>query len=60
MQLTIQNIQKKYRRKTVLKGIDLTAESGQCIGILGINGSGKSTLLSILAGLLGRDAGSFC
>lgn len=60
MQLTIRNIQKKYRRKTVLKGIDLTAESGQCIGILGINGSGKSTLLSILAGVLGRDEGSFC
>lgn len=59
MQLTIQNIQKSYRRKSILRGIDLRAESGQCIGILGINGSGKSTLLSILAGVLRRDGGSF-
>lgn len=60
MQLTIRNIQKSYRKKHILKGIDLTAESGQCIGILGINGSGKSTLMSILAGVLQRDGGSFC
>ena len=59
MQIQISHIQKKYGKKQVLKGIDLTCQGGQCIGILGSNGSGKSTLLSILAGVLGADKGSF-
>ena len=60
MQIQIEHIQKKYRRKEVLKDISLQASSGQCIGILGSNGAGKSTLLTILAGVLACDSGSFC
>lgn len=59
MEVQIKNIQKKYRKKCVLKDINLEATGGTCIGILGCNGSGKSTLLSILAGVLRRDGGSF-
>lgn len=59
MRIEINDIQKKYGAKRVLKGLSLTAESGQCIGLLGGNGSGKSTLLSILAGIQPADAGSF-
>ena len=59
MQLQITNIQKKYGKHQVLRGIDLCCESGQCIGILGSNGCGKSTLLSVLAGVLQPEAGQF-
>ena len=59
MEVQIKNIQKKYRKKSVLKDINLEASGGTCIGILGCNGSGKSTLLSILAGVLRRDGGNF-
>ena len=59
MEVQISHVQKKYRKKSVLKDINLTASGGTCIGILGCNGSGKSTLLSILAGVLRRDGGSF-
>ncbi len=59
MKIEIKNIAKKFKKKPVLRDICLTAESGQCIGILGANGSGKSTLLSILAGVQGCDGGSF-
>lgn len=59
MQVQIENIQKSYRHRAVLKDVTLSAEGGQCIGILGSNGSGKSTLLSILAGVLRPDGGSF-
>lgn len=53
------NISKTFRRNTqpVLNNISFTAESGQCIGILGANGCGKSTLLSIIAGAQHADSG---
>lgn len=44
-----------WRRKQVtwvLRGIDLTVESGTVMGIIGSNGSGKSTLLQTMAGIL--------
>ena len=57
--MKIENIQKSYSKKTILKDITFSAEDGQCIGILGSNGSGKSTLLGILSGILKTDGGSF-
>jgi len=59
MEVEIRNIKRKYGKKKVLQGVDLTCHGGQCIGILGANGSGKSTLLSILAGVALRDDGAF-
>lgn len=59
MKIEIKNIRKSYGKKTVLRDISFTAESGQCIGILGGNGSGKSTLFSILAGINLADGGEF-
>lgn len=34
-----------------LRDVDLTAEGGECVGVIGRNGSGKSTLLRLLAGV---------
>ncbi len=59
MQVEIKHIAKRYKGKKVLLDVNLTAEGGRCIGILGSNGTGKSTLLSILAGVLRRDQGEF-
>lgn len=59
MRLEIAGIEKKYGKKKVLEGIDLKADMGRCIGILGENGCGKSTLLSILAGILRPNGGRF-
>ena len=50
-------IESAYGRKKVLRGVNLAAKAGQCIGIVGANGCGKSTLLNILAGLRRADRG---
>ena len=48
--VNIDNVSMKYK-KTVLNEVNITAQKGECIGLLGLNGSGKSTLLSAIAGI---------
>ncbi len=40
-----------------LRGVDITVEEHQVVGLLGPNGSGKTTLFNILSGLLRPTAG---
>lgn len=43
--LRIENLHKKFGNLEVLKGIDLTVQSGETVVLLGSSGSGKSTML---------------
>ena len=58
-ELRLENIFFTYDSKNndVLKGVDLTIQRNQCIGITGPSGSGKSTLIDIILGLLEADSG---
>lgn len=47
----------KAARNQVLFDVDLVAEDGSCLGILGESGSGKSTMGRVLCGLLKPDSG---
>jgi len=55
--IVAKNVVSAYGKKQVLKGVNLSAGEGQCVGLVGVNGCGKSTLLSILAGLRKPDSG---
>ena len=48
---------KRYGRKRVFEGVDLAADAGEIVAILGVNGVGKTTLLGCLYGVLGWSAG---
>jgi ABC-type multidrug transport system ATPase subunit len=54
--LEINNLNKSFAKKSILKDIDLTCKTGDIIGIFGRNGSGKSTLLKIIYGTLKADS----
>ncbi len=56
--LEARGITTRYRRHTVLDGVDLTVHAGQVAAVVGANGSGKSTFLRICAGLASPDRGT--
>jgi ABC-2 type transport system ATP-binding protein len=48
---------KRYGDREALRGVNLSAGSGELVAIIGPNGAGKTTLLSILAGIVKPDGG---
>lgn len=46
-----------YGHTPVLEDVDLAAEKGRFLGVIGPNGGGKTTLLKLVLGLLEPDAG---
>ena len=53
-------LRKSFGTNEVLKGIDLTVQSGEVIAIIGKSGSGKSTLLRCINGLETFQDGALC
>lgn len=57
MLLECREVVKRYSRQTILDGVDLYMQAGQCVGLTGLNGCGKSTLLKSILDLTAIDAG---
>ncbi|MBM7836649.1 ABC-F family ATP-binding cassette domain-containing protein [Clostridium sardiniense] len=48
--ITLENINKSYSEKILLKDVSLGINEGDKIGLIGLNGAGKSTFLKIVGG----------
>jgi lipopolysaccharide export system ATP-binding protein len=55
--LTLKNIHKSIKDKSIISDINLSLPLGSINGLLGPNGAGKTTTFYIIAGLLNGDKG---
>lgn len=58
MIVTIENFTKTYGEKMLFKNVDLTINTGDRVGVVGVNGTGKSTFLQAVAGTIPVDDGN--
>ena len=57
MKLEAKKIQKSYKSRKVVNGIDLELKQGEIVGLLGPNGAGKTTCFYMIVGLIKCDNG---
>jgi|TARA_B110000879_G_scaffold3082_1_gene4232 lipopolysaccharide export system ATP-binding protein len=58
MKLRADNLIKKYKSRTVVKGVSIEVSQGEIVGLLGPNGAGKTTSFYMIVGLVKPNAGT--
>ncbi len=56
--LEARGIVKRFGRKTVIRGVGFSMNSGEVVGLLGPNGAGKTTVFYTILGFLRPDEGA--
>ncbi|MDR1934812.1 MAG: ABC transporter ATP-binding protein [Candidatus Accumulibacter sp.] len=56
--IEIRKVSKRYGGRSILSGLSLALEDGECFTLLGPSGCGKTVLLRLIAGFEAPDAGS--
>lgn len=56
--LLAENLHKSYRKRQVVRGVNIQVEPGQVVGLLGPNGAGKTTCFYMIVGLIAAEKGS--
>ena len=56
--IEVSQVVHRFEEKEVLKGVSLSAETGEIIGLLGPSGAGKTTLIKIITGQLRPTSGN--
>ena len=57
MKLRAEKIVKKYKSRTVVKGVSIEVNQGEIVGLLGPNGAGKTTSFYMIVGLVSPNDG---
>ncbi len=57
-ELRADQLQKRFKSRTVVKDVSLDVKSGEVVGLLGPNGAGKTTCFYMIVGLIPSDGGS--
>ena len=55
--LTATGLRKSFKRRMVVKDVDIDLTQGEIVGLLGPNGAGKTTTFYLITGLIRPDAG---
>jgi branched-chain amino acid transport system ATP-binding protein len=55
--LTLDNVTKRFGGLTAVRGVSLTVQPGELLGIIGPNGAGKTTLFHVISGYYAPDEG---
>lgn len=55
--LTLDNVNKTIKGKSIIKGLSFTVVEGEVFGFLGPNGAGKTTTIRMIVGLMGITEG---
>jgi lipopolysaccharide export system ATP-binding protein len=49
---------KKYKQRTVVKGVSVEVKQGEIVGLLGPNGAGKTTTFYMIVGMVSPNSGN--
>jgi len=55
--LRVVELNKRYKKRTVVRDVSLEVVSGEVVGLLGPNGAGKTTCFYMIVGLVAADGG---
>src|SRR5215469_4049779 len=56
--LTGRGLGKSFKRRAVLRDVNVSVQRGEVVGLLGPNGAGKTTCFYIITGLIAADTGT--
>jgi len=56
--LAAHNLNKRFKKRPVLRGVSISLRRGEAVGLLGPNGAGKTTCFYIITGLIHPDSGT--
>ena len=56
--LWAKQLEKSYKKRSVVQGVNVEVNSGEIVGLLGPNGAGKTTTFYMIVGLVRSDQGS--
>jgi len=55
--LRAENLLKRYKKRTVVKGVSIEVRQGEVVGLLGPNGAGKTTTFYMIVGMIPPNDG---